>query len=267
MVICDRRGTHHEHELDVVSAEAERCRVAYAHPEFRLFGRLSAEYSIADRIILGSNYARDTFLNRGFTADVLETINYGVDTTLFSPANSEKPTNPTARLLFVGHLDARKGVRLLAEALPHVGFPYLLLLAGSQEPYAIEMLERSGVAYQVLGRMSRVALADVYREADIFVLPSVADAYPLVTLEAMASGCIVVVSDGCGTADLIDDGLNGFGFVSGDIGGFVSCLERAAQLLGEPGVTLRERAREVAVNQSWAEYGRRLLSFYTPLLP
>lgn len=43
------------------------------------------------------------------------------------------------------------------------------------------------------------------REVDAFVLPSVEDAYPLVVLEAMASGLPVVVAENIGTASLVTE--------------------------------------------------------------
>lgn len=54
------------------------------------------------------------------------------------------------------------------------------------------------------------------RRSKAVVIPSEWDVFNLVTAEAMASGCVVVVSTGAGAADLIEHGRNGFVFPAGD---------------------------------------------------
>ena len=54
------------------------------------------------------------------------------------------------------------------------------------------------------------------RRSKAVVIPSEWDVFNLVTAEAMACGCVVVVSTGAGAADLIEHGRNGFVFPAGD---------------------------------------------------
>jgi len=49
-----------------------------------------------------------------------------------------------------------------------------------------------------------------YMGSDIFILPSRYDAFPLVTLEAMAAGLPVIISEHVGSKDVIENGTNGF---------------------------------------------------------
>jgi glycosyltransferase involved in cell wall biosynthesis len=53
-------------------------------------------------------------------------------------------------------------------------------------------------------------LMQLYRNADIFVLPSLGECFGIATVEAMATGLPVVVSDVGGTADIVDEGVNGY---------------------------------------------------------
>ena len=55
----------------------------------------------------------------------------------------------------------------------------------------------------------REDIADFYRAADLFILPSKQEGLPVVLMEAMASGLPVVASDIRGCRDLIDSGENG----------------------------------------------------------
>jgi len=53
-------------------------------------------------------------------------------------------------------------------------------------------------------------LLQQYQKADVFVMPSLADSYALVVLEAMSAGLPVIISENAGTADLIENGREGF---------------------------------------------------------
>ena len=65
---------------------------------------------------------------------------------------------------------------------------------------------------QFLGNVPHAQLPDYYRNADLFVFPSVsrAEAFGLVVLEAMASGLPVIVSNLPGVRTLVEEGVNGF---------------------------------------------------------
>ena len=51
-------------------------------------------------------------------------------------------------------------------------------------------------------------MADFYNQCDVFVLPSIMEAFPLPPLEAMACGCAVVVTACGGVGDYAQDGVN-----------------------------------------------------------
>lgn len=62
-----------------------------------------------------------------------------------------------------------------------------------------------------LGYISdRKALAECYRMADLYLMPSRYEPFGLTTMEAMACGAVVVVSSAAGSCELIIDGVNGF---------------------------------------------------------
>ncbi|MFA4873254.1 MAG: glycosyltransferase family 4 protein [Patescibacteria group bacterium] len=77
-----------------------------------------------------------------------------------------------------------------------------------------KMAQDLGIQDQVqfFGNVSQTQLPDYYRNADLFVFPSVsrAEAFGLVALEAMASGLPVIVSDLPGVRTLVEEGINGF---------------------------------------------------------
>jgi glycosyltransferase involved in cell wall biosynthesis len=73
-----------------------------------------------------------------------------------------------------------------------------------------------GSSIRVLGQLTPSAVQVKMMTAAVVVIPSIWDVYNLVTAEAMAAGCVVVVSDGAGAVDLIEHGVNGFVFPAND---------------------------------------------------
>lgn len=115
------------------------------------------------------------------------------------PAAAARPR----RLVFVGKVSAAKGVPSLVRALdllPYGAAGLQLNLvggSGSEEELACvrDLARASRFDVQLLGKVSLERLVAEYRAADVFVLPSFYEGLPLVTIEAMACGCKVVVTD------------------------------------------------------------------------
>jgi glycosyltransferase involved in cell wall biosynthesis len=98
-------------------------------------------------------------------------------------------------VLFVGRLVAKKGVDLLLAAAEDA---YHLLLVG--ERGRVELPPRPSVELRPF--LDRANLAGLLRAADVLVLPSRGEGFPLVAQEAMASGLAVVLADDPAWADL-----------------------------------------------------------------
>jgi len=130
----------------------------------------------------------------------------------------ERESN-VSELLFVGHIDRRKGVFDLfraVELLRSRGFGNRVVLAGGElHPGALEHARQSasqaGIGNLDLpGEVSPGALLELYRRAKIFVLPSHVEGLPIALLEAMATGLPVVATKVGGIPDVVEDGLSGF---------------------------------------------------------
>lgn len=115
-----------------------------------------------------------------------------------------KEIGETLNLLFVGHIHNRKGLTYLFEALNMLhsnGRKFVMRIAGNGELrsqleiYAKNHGFNDNVIF--LGQIKHgPALFDLYKQADIFILPSIAaEGVPRVTHEAMAFGCPVIATD------------------------------------------------------------------------
>ena len=102
--------------------------------------------------------------------------------------------------------------------------------------------------------------------AKVILIPSVWDTFNLVTAEAMAHGCVVLVSDAAGAADLIEHGVNGFIFPSGDAEALAS-LVREIKMLPEKRLhVIGRRASETVTRvMNPATIAKQKISLYETL--
>jgi glycosyltransferase involved in cell wall biosynthesis len=122
---------------------------------------------------------------------------------------------PTPRLLSVCRLDASeryKGIDVVIEALtrrPGIAGSYLVVGDGTDRPRLESLAQRSQTPVRFYGRAPDADLVDLYRAADVFVMPSRNEGFGYVFIEAMACG-IPVVAGGCdGSVDALAGGLLG----------------------------------------------------------
>jgi len=138
---------------------------------------------------------------RRFYPWVKRVIPNGVDLELFHPG--EKDQDPT--IVFVGTYERRKRGRLLMEAFARDVLPAApdaqLWMVCSDAPPASHVL--------VLGRLSDAELADRYRRAWVFCLPSSYEGFGVPYIEAMASGTAVVATKNPGSVEVLDGGRYG----------------------------------------------------------
>lgn len=122
--------------------------------------------------------------------------------------------------LFVGHTVPRKGLRGLLEAcvlLQSQGFVNYKVIAvgdGIQRDELIAFVQDHGLEAQVSlpGRIEYGQLGAYFAQADVFVFPTLEDTWGTVVLEAMLFEKPVLCSCWAGTAELIQEGENGYGF-------------------------------------------------------
>jgi glycosyltransferase involved in cell wall biosynthesis len=168
------------------------------------------EIDLADYIFCPSRYAKRTFLDQGIPAERLVVCPYGVDLATFDAA-SRPSGGDTFRVLFLGRLCMRKGIHYLLEGFRQANLPDArLILAGPVDPAFRGILDRYRGSYEEAGPVPRTQVRERYLDADVFVMPSLADSYGLVVSEAMSTGLPVIVSENTGMADLITDGREGY---------------------------------------------------------
>lgn len=143
------------------------------------------------------------------------------------PVRRPQAHNPRLNLLAVGRLHAVKDHAFLVRACADLatrGVPFECLIAGEgPERRHLEALIRKFELSErvfLLGHIPREQMASLYDRADLVVLTSRSEGIPLVLMEAMASGKIVLAPEITGIPELIIGGKTGFLYKAGSMGHF-----------------------------------------------
>ncbi len=169
----------------------------------------------------------------------------GVDLREYCPSSA--PVEGPLRALFTGRLVRQKRVPFLLEAVRDLPVSVDLVGAGPDEEALREQAVALGIQDRVrfLGWASREEMPQRYRDADVFVFPSVEEGMPNVVLEAMASGLPIIATDIYGHRGLVKDGDNGFLVPVEDSKAIAGALRRLAadpKLRQQMGERSRKRA-------------------------
>jgi glycosyltransferase involved in cell wall biosynthesis len=179
-------------------------------------------------------------------SDKVEVYPSGVDTKMFTPANT--PREHSKPVIFVpGRVnDELKGFGTVKKACEHLrgkGLDFEVRITAAYDMH----FEENWITN--LGWVSQEALPALYHSSDIVVVPSLwVEPFGITTLEAMACGLPVIGSRIGGIAETLVDGRTGIHFTAGNEEELAEALERLIQspdLRREYGQAGRRRAEEV----------------------
>ncbi len=247
----------------------------------------------ADAVIGVSAFMADGVRRRAWVDHAKVTwVHNGADTTRFHPAETDgSPSSPSSqsspsapgyaacprrlRLLYVGQVAQHKGVDLLLQALAAMGRHadrFEVRIVGSSE------LRDTGVTNDFENHLRHLAgrvtgpvtfepyqpqdlVADVYRWADVVAVPSRAEPFGMVPLEAMASGALVLAND----AGALPEVLGPVGrLVPPTVAGWVDALTRVTR---HDVVAERDAAVRRARRFTWAASHEALMHVLSRAVP
>ena len=196
-------NTHTQFAFEAVEQENRRLGLepepGHSHtftPE--VLEREEAEYRLADALLVPSEFSRRTFLERGLPPGKLVLHRYGCDPARFSPpVEPQRATREGLRALFVGSCEPRKGLHHALRAWMDSGAAErgTFLVCGDFVPGYREALEPLISHPSVEVRSFVDDPAEAMRTS---LVPSIEEGSALVTYEAQACGCVLLVSDAAG---------------------------------------------------------------------
>ena len=266
--VLQRGSTHALTQWELLAQEYRRWGYDAPPIDRRLLARQLREYDGADYIEVTSRFVYRTFLERGVAPDRLLLVpNLGIDPDYFHPGTAARSgaSGRPFRILAVGP-SIRKGTPYLLQAVKQLRAPDAeLWLVGDIPPDLAPLLRRTGTAFRHLGALPHGELADVYRSASVYVLPSIEEGLPQSILEALASGLPVILTPNTGGEDLVTDGREGLFVPLRD----AEALARALRSLYEDEARRRAMAAaaaETARAWTWDAYGDRAARAYARVM-
>ena len=168
--------------------------------------RRSAEWAAANLVLVNSEWSCDALVQQGVPLEKIIVVPLAID---LYPSELPPPVEPegTLKVLWLGNVILSKGIQYLVQAAKLLEKQNIeFLLAG---PLGIEeqVVRTFPSNVRILGRITRDHLSQIYRQAHVFVLPTISDGFAMTQLEAMAHGLPVVVTPNCGR--VVTHGMDG----------------------------------------------------------
>jgi glycosyltransferase involved in cell wall biosynthesis len=197
----------------------------------------------------------------------------GVDREQFNPGRRDMDwrrslgiSDEELAVMFLGRLVLEKGLDVFAATIRELkrrGVPHHPLVIGEGPAKAVfEEQMPTGV---FIGQQIGDELGRAVASADVFLNPSITEAFGNVTLEAMACGLPVVAAAAVGTTSIVRDGQTGTLVKPGDTSGFADALEAYAR-----DHDLRRRHGEAglayAATMDWDEINASVLRVYESVI-
>jgi UDP-glucose:(heptosyl)LPS alpha-1,3-glucosyltransferase len=257
-------------------------RLAHAVPLRRRMnqwlGTLAEEYCFRGRhpariIAVSQQLKADLESTYGIDRDRITVIYHGVDTEAFHPDVRNLHRDAVRRrlgissaqfvVLFVGGDYERKGLLPLLSAAALLGATVHLLAVGVR----LDARLRNALSGMESGTVTFVDHSDdmsqYYAAADLFALPTFYDTFSLATVEAMASGLPVIVTQAAGVAEILSPGRDAFVLESPVS---VQALAHTIRRIAQDAVlrsNLGSEARRTAEHFTWDQVARRTFEVYS----
>ena len=219
----------------------------------------------SDKIIAVSEESAGQLRNITGSSNIFVSPN-AIDTSVFKPgkrSSDERQTDQTVRLLFVGAIGKLKGEKDLIEALAilrdrysDIKVSFLGYGAENLKSYCEQLKVHHFIEF--LGAVSMTERIGFFQKADIFVLPTYAEAMPMSVIEAMAAGLPVISTTVGGIPELIENGVDGLLYAPGDVN---ALAEKISFLLDNKNIRIEigKKARVKANEQmDFGQYADKL---------
>jgi glycosyltransferase involved in cell wall biosynthesis len=259
---CVLRGCHRPGDMEGLRDDVLR---VLSHP---LYLRL---YRTMPALMVPSSYLKGVLVANGIAADRISVVPLfsRFEATGTPASNGNEPPG----ILFVGRLNAEKGILSLVEMLARLSgerWQATIVGDGPLRDRTRELADRRGLGgrLEFVGEAAADDLASHYRACDIVVLPSLApESFGMVGVEAMSFGRPIVAFDSGGVAEWLRDGVNGYAVPPGDTDALAAAVRRLLRDavlradLGQAGLRLqRERFTQTCHLDSIFNLYRRVIA-------
>ena len=173
--------------------------------------RKTEEAKLADKIVCPSDFVKQSIPAEVADPAQITVVPFGSPAIVSHQASYtiNDPAKPLT-VLFVASMSQRKGLADLFSAIRLMPRSSIRLQIIGAPIQALSFYRKWGVEFDYLGTMPREQVLQHMRDADVMVLPSIAEGRALVTQEALSQGLPIIITPNTGAEDLIRSGENGF---------------------------------------------------------
>lgn len=257
-IVTDQSIAHPAFLEEVLREEFERAGLRFGYDaNWDLWKLVLRDCEQADLLMVNSDFVKETFVERGFPADKIRVVYLGVRESFFDLKRDYR-IQGRVNVLFTGNFDPRKGPRFLLEAVRRCrrgGLDVHLQLIGNLADGASLLRDSDADFFTHTPFMPPEELPAAFSEADLFVLPTLAEGSSRSAMEAAAAGMPIITTRNCGLP--LEHEKSVLYTPIKDSGAVADAIARLAA-----DSELRERLGRSAMglvtgNYTWADYGRR----------
>ncbi|MDM8548991.1 glycosyltransferase family 4 protein [Desulfobacterales bacterium HSG2] len=237
---------------------------AWLHPDFAdtmslnnvrevMIERCTEEILTADFVLAGSDYVKESLYETGVSASRIVVLPYGADIDRFRPR--PKHGNHIFRILFVGSITQRKGIKYLLEAFKRLALPRAELVLVGGIIGSGEGLKPYRNIFRHIPHVPHFEVHKVFQNSDIFVYPSLHEGSAIAVYEALASGLPVITTPNSGS--VVCDRKEGYIVPIRDV---EALMEKILLLYEDQYLrdSMSRNARELAKSFTWEKYHQSL---------
>ena len=259
-VIVDHGSLHEGQVADYFSTQTGDFPGNHRHPW--LIDRQQEEFTRARGVLVLSELAKRSLVSGGVAASQVLVCAPGVDADRFRRLPEDDPRRPY-RVVLVSSLTRNKGIHILLDAWRKLALPHaeLWLIGAGQLPV------ESAPGVRIVGGIPQGDLPALLSACDLFVLPSLADGFGLVVLQAMACELPVIVSDRTGAAEAVAGEPYSGVVPAGDAEALADSIEYFYRLRAERAELGRLARQQVLARHTWPHHAAHLLDLLNQHAP
>jgi glycosyltransferase involved in cell wall biosynthesis len=213
-----RGSAHIRTQAAILEQEEKRTGTQIDRPSPWMIAREEREYELADRIVVLSTFARNSFLAEGVNRAKLCLLPLGTRTDAFRPHSDVVEarcrrilSGQPLRVLYVGALSFRKGMWDMAAILRSLGEnAFRFRFVGPATPELKGLRPELQKQAEFVPKQPQSTLPEWYASSDLFLFPTLEDGFAVVLAQASAGALPILTTANCCGPDLIREGETGW---------------------------------------------------------
>jgi glycosyltransferase involved in cell wall biosynthesis len=215
--------------------------------------RLKAEWELADRVIVNSDWSRRALIEQGVPPEKLVVVPLAYETKCVKPREYSRLGELV--VLYLGRVVLEKGIPYLFDAARQLLHQSVRFVIAGPIDITQTALNAAPSNVTLLGPVTRDRIGELYNSAQLFVLPTMSDGFAITQLEAMVHGLPVIATSNCG--DVVTHGEDGWIVPAGDSKAIAARIEEALSNRNRL-ADMSRKAIETAKHFSVANYAQHI---------